>query len=196
MILNTADAVYSSIANTAGDTWIQAGSALVNVTAEYRIYYVPSTAGHASDAVTVTLVNPSTYRVLVVHEISGQLTSGTLNTTATGTGTGTAFATGSITVVASEEIIIAACALSTNGGPVIAGGSGYTLTNFGAVGDANMYYADEWHIVTASETATATGNISAQWGILAASFKTAAGASAPSGVARVIKQAVNRAGTY
>jgi hypothetical protein len=179
---------FSSIANTAGDTWVQAGTQQTFGTHEVRMYYVNVTAGNGSDVVTVTLTGNSDYRSCVVREISGQATSSVLGSTAAATGSSTAIDSGNVSVAASSEIIVAFAIQA----PTMTPGTGYTGTNFAVSGDATAYYLDEYHIVTASEHATATGP-NAVWGIFAASFKDAAGGT-PSSLPAIINTPIRGGG--
>lgn len=162
---------FTSIADTAGNTWHDTGINFTGGNNIMRIYYAYNISGNASNVVTVTLSGGGTYRTIVVYEISGAGTSDPLNTTSTGTDTtGTSITTATLTISATSEII---CALVV-GSPTITGGSGYTLVNFGLTGsDPTAYFADEYHIISASEAATASNGSSAFWCVAAASFKVA-----------------------
>jgi hypothetical protein len=168
----TANNPISSIANTAGDTWTQAGSIFVGTsnTNYLYIYYVPSTLGHATDNVTVTYHASVLQRALTVYEFSGHDTSSPLNTTASGSATtGTAIATSSITLAASEEAIVAIMETDAGGTPT---GTGVFAGN---VSVPINFFATMYGITSANAAATATGTSSAKWEIFAAAFKVASG---------------------
>lgn len=170
----TAGAAISGIANTAGDTWVQAGSVFNGASnSNYLyIYYVVSTAGHASDQVTVTYASSVLQRHFSVYEFSGQDTSSVFNATASGSNasTGTAMTTSSITLAASEEVIVAIG--ESDNGTITAGGGGYTVAQ--PLG-AGTFFATGFKIVSASEAAQMTAGGNAKWELFAASFKAASG---------------------
>lgn len=161
-----------TIANTAGDTWTSAGSAANN--ANYvRIFYASSTAGHATDITTATLSSGTgNYFQCVVYEFSGCDTTGALDGSAVGTsGNSTSLSSGSITVTAASAVIVA---LMEADGQSLVAGTGYSLTLFNGGSGDGRYFADEYHIVSASESASATC-ASGSWVINGASFKVASG---------------------
>jgi hypothetical protein len=163
---------FSSITDTAGNTWIQAGTETLAGPGnnKLRIYYAYNCLGNASNVVTVNLSAGTVYRSLVVLQFSGiQTSSDPLSDNKAGTGSSTSIASSSLTVTASSEVI---CAIIIGVHDTIVGGSGYTLTSFAITGDPNKYYADEYHIVSASEAATGTQS-TGSWDIKAASFKIA-----------------------
>lgn len=166
----SAGGTFSSIADTAGNTWTAAGSEISENGNRFRIYYAYNCAGHAANVVTVTLSLNATYRSIVVYQFSGALTTNPIGGTAGTLGTGTAINSGSVTVTAAEEVIVG----TMIGAPAIVAANGFTLTNFAITGDATAYFADEYKFVTASEAATATQS-SGAWTIKAASFKAAVG---------------------
>jgi hypothetical protein len=122
--------------------------------------------------VTVHLSAAATYTALSIYEISGADTSAPLDQTESGTGSGTAIATAGFTLASSPEIICAMIA-NFNGGTLTS--SPYTLTQYAITGDAVKYFADEYHIASSNEAATATDGTSENWIIIAASFKAASG---------------------
>lgn len=171
----TAGVAIASIVNTAGDTWTQvSGSPFAFAgNANYLyMYYVTSTAGHATDDVTVTYGGGASVvqRAMAVYEFSGQDTSSVFNASANGGATsGTAIASGTITLAAAEEVIVAIMETDAGGTPT---GTGVFAGN--VVVPLN-FFAAMYGITTANTAATATGTSSAKWEILAAAFKASAG---------------------
>jgi hypothetical protein len=116
------------------------------------------------------------YRAIVVHEFSGLGTSDPYDSGSHngGSGTGTSLDSGNIAISGSSDVIVA---LFESDGATITTPGTYSLTTFNASGDANNYFADGYHIVTASEHATATAT-SAAWYAVAAAFKAPGGGGA------------------
>lgn len=168
---------FSSIGDSAGNSYVQAGSEFKpsGINNYFNCYYCNNAIAGAG-TVTVTLLASSTYRSLVIYEVTGQDTGTVLNTTATGEGSSTAIAAGSITPAAAAELLVA---MMISGGPPITGpGGSWAFANFAVSGDANAYFGDEYLRITSATAATATSTSSAAWGIFAASFKEAGGAPA------------------
>jgi hypothetical protein len=164
---------FSSIADTAGNTWVQAGTEVVSGNNKCRIYYAENCAANASNVVTVTFSAASTYRAIVVHQFSGVATSSSLDDAKNATGSSTTPATASLTATASEDVIVAMILAVANSNTA---GTGYTGVAFAFVGDPVAYMMDEYHIVTASEAATSTC-ANGSWYITAAMFKGATAAT-------------------
>jgi hypothetical protein len=165
----------SSVANTAGDTWTQAGSTLTTLDgSKIDIYYAMNSIGNAADVVTWTYSGAVVYRAFSVLQFSGAATTSALITAPAGsTGTSTSAATSSLSI--SQNAVICAFGLFDAGAAVTVG-SGYTGTNFAITGDAATYFFSEYKIVTTGQTATATGT-SSNWAIQAAAFKEATAAT-------------------
>ncbi len=162
---------FSSIANTAGDSWTQAGTELSNTAGNDFQQYYAITNGNAADIVSVTLSGGSTYCNIVVHEFSG-IDATPLDDAQQGSGNSTAIATPSLTVTAAEDVIVA---YMIAGGTNITGpGAPFSLTTYGISGDVTAYFADEYAIVTASTAATASCS-SGAWGIVASAYKGGGG---------------------
>lgn len=169
----------TSITDSAGNSWVQAGSELANGSNHLGIYYCKNAIANAG-TVTVNWATATFYGAIQIMEITGADTSAPLDTgngVKTGTGTGTALASASFTL-SSPEIIVA---FSVSNGPPVSAAGGYTLNNFAVVGDANKYFSGEYHVTSASEQAVATQTSSAGWSIIAAAFKQAAGGVTPKG---------------
>jgi len=164
--------LVSGVADTAGNTWTQAGSEYADAADNrFRIYYAYNITGHATNVVTVTLSGSSDYRGLVVQEFSGILTSSDPlgGTAAAESATGTALSSGLVTIGSASDVIVAIGLAST---VPITMGTGFTGTNFGLDSDPAFFF-DEYKVVTASEAATATQPSSDRWAVKAASFQAA-----------------------
>jgi hypothetical protein len=167
MLTNQTANNISSVTDTIGNTYTRVGSELSGGGNLFNIFYAVSTSTNASNVITVTLTGFSSYRTIVAYDISGQvLNSVPLNTFATSSANSNSITSGTITLQAPSEIITAIMIQT----PPITGGSGYTLTNFNATGDTNAYFADEYHVTSSSEAATATGTGGGNFTIFAASF--------------------------
>ncbi len=173
-LLQFAANTFSTFADTAGNTWTQAGTEVVNGTNRCRIYYAWNCLGHASNVYTTTYSGTTSYRVQVVHQFSGvETASDPLDDQDSATGTSASPATPSLTVSAASDVIVALILAASNSNVA---GTGYTGVAFAATGDATNYFMDEYHIVTASEAATSSCTSSA-WYIKAAAFMVASGAA-------------------
>jgi hypothetical protein len=160
---------FSSIADTAGNTWHLAGSEFNQGGSKHRIYYAYNCNGNATNVVTATFGSNTTIRAIVVHQFSGALaTLDPLGDTETNGNVGAFITTTPMRVTSTEEVQVAFMRANSAG---IGSGNG-TLTTFAVTGDAGQYYADQYKIVTTSGALTATCT-SAAWGVIAASFKVA-----------------------
>src|ERR1051325_417258 len=162
-----------TVTDTQGNTWHQAGSAVIQGTHRLEIWYAYNISGVGSNVVTAALTSgTAAYFLISVRNFSGFGASDPFDGSNGTTGKSTSISSGSVGVIGTEDVILAGMEADGQG---ITNGTGYTLDLFnGGIGDGR-YFADEYHIVTAAESATATC-ASGAWGILAASFK-----SAPSG---------------
>lgn len=170
----------SSVTNTAGDIWVQAGSDRRSVDNSSAIYYVASTAGNANDDTTAHFSAGFTYRYIVVYEFTN-IPASPLDDTQFVSGTGgtnPSLNTPTLTLTAANGLVIG---LAEYGVAVLTAGAGYVATPGNCTGDPNNYFLDYYHIVTASEAAqvTGTGSSGASWYNHAAMFK-ASGGAAPS----------------
>lgn len=170
--LYTQTNLTATLADTAGNTYPQIGSAFAPTVGFFSMFYAKNIIGNASNIVTATFSTPtiggSTYVALGVRQFSGcDTTSPLVGTLQTGSGTGTAIASGTVTVSGQSVI----CA-GIEGNPTLVAGSGYSLTpmtdGFGG------FTGDEYHITSANEAATATAGSAGLYGIIAVAFKAAA----------------------
>lgn len=168
----------STVTDTAGNSYGRIVNAFTIGTALIDVWYAFNITGHASNVTTVALSSGSIYASVTCSQFSGLGTSASFGANSNATGTGTAISSGSVTTTGSDSVIYA-YAMNGNGANWTAG-TGYALTFYAVAGDATNYYADEYHIVSASEAATAVLDASNTWGIVAVSFNVAtAGSGAP-----------------
>jgi hypothetical protein len=171
---NNTGASSVTLSDTAGNSYTGVGSPYIGIANNVmQLFYAKNCLGNASNVVTSTVdAGNSAYMAISVRQFSGAETGTVLEASpASATGTGTAIDSGSVTVTASSAIIMAGIFAATNAG--FAAGSGYSLDAFAPPPtDDGQYFADEYKIVTASESATATITL-AQWEIVAAAFKIA-----------------------
>lgn len=162
-----------TLSDTAGNTYTAIGTLLARGTNRLQLWYCANCTGNASNIVTATAVGGSAPELAVsVRQFSGAATSSVLEgSPPTATGSGTSISSGSVTVTASEAVIVAGMEADAKN---FVAGTGYTLDTF--TGASGLFFADEYHIVTASEAATASCS-SGAWGICAAAFKAAADVS-------------------
>lgn len=170
----------SSVVDTASDTFSNAVSnfAVASDTDRIDIWYSTGIAGHASNVIQVTLGSASVYASVTCD----QFTPSTYGASATGSGTSSGtMATASVTTTGSDSVIYAAY---KNDGAVYTAGSGYVMTTYAVSGDATLYFMDEYHLVSASEVATASqaGGGGANWGAAAVSFNGVATSTATRGL--------------
>jgi hypothetical protein len=159
-----------TLGDTAGNSYTGVGSPFVfSSTNVMQLFYKTNCLGNASNVVTSTCnAGNSTYMAISVRQFSGAATTSVLEASPPqATGTGTAVDSGSVTVTASEAVIMAGMFM-LNG--YSGGGSGYVFDGFGPGGSDGLFFSDEYKIVTASESATATAT-SGLWAIVAAAFK-------------------------
>lgn len=172
VFVNTQLADAVTVSDTAGNSFFEVPNSPVltpNAVNRLRLFYAWNCLGHATNVVRADWAGTSFYNAIAVNQFSGVMTTDPIGDSDEGSGAGTALATPSLTVAASEEVIVAGMEADAQG---LTAGSGYTLTlvNDGLGG----YTASEYKIVTASEAATATCAGSG-WGIIAACFKVATG---------------------
>lgn len=162
----------TSVTDTAGNTWNQAVH-IADANTMLEIWYAYNITGNASNAVTCNFNTSSTYRAASQNQFSGVATLCDPKVDAqTGTGNSTSLSTSSINAVTNS--VIYAFATFFGATDAWTAGTGYTLTRFAISGDALNYYADEYHIVTAAEAASATHDgASAPWYMGGVSFRDA-----------------------
>lgn len=162
-------ATHNAPTDTAGNTWVQAGTTFDQGSNKLSIWYVVNAPANAG-TVTMNFGASYIYRAVVIFEFSGAATSGVLDQAQGGQAGATATAsTGSFTLAAASELLIAI----TVGTQTITG-SLATTTNFAISGDAAKYYLDQYGIVSSNQAVTSTDSGTGS-GIFGASFKAAAG---------------------
>ena len=162
-------------ADTAGNTYFEAGDPQALGGDNLAIWYAYNVTGHASNVVTCTFGASSEWRFIVVREFSGaQTTADPFDDSSGNAAVDTSMTSGTVPVTTSNDVIFAIA--MTYSEPVVVG-SGYTGTAFAITGDAGLYYLDEYKVVSTSEAAIATQPSAAAYGLKAASFKAAPGAS-------------------
>lgn len=156
----------SSIVDAAGNTYLPA-SAEQNYTANFwNCYYAFNVPSYSNNVILISFSTSSVYVNGFVYKISGADLTNPLGNYAFANSD--PMDSGNIVVTAVEEVILALGI----GTPVITPGTGYTGSNFGVVfGDPTPYWIEEYKIVTASESATASGSGGGLYGV---SFKGAA----------------------
>lgn len=164
----------STVTDTASNTYIKIVDTFSSGDGVWTdIWYAYDITGNASNVITVVLGSASTYSSVVCYQFSGVGAAASFGTSAGATGTGTVASTGTVTTTGSDSVIIGAFfALNASW----TAGSGYTLTAFAVTGDVNTYFADEYHLVSASEAATAMLG-SGGWGAVAVSFNATTSSS-------------------
>lgn len=158
----------SAPTNTALDTFIQCGSVFNTGPSlnDYTIWYTSSSLGHASDVVTGHFASAIDYRSITVYELYGAIT---FHQTKSGVqASGTTLATSAFTLLSTTELILAYGIVAAH--PVITSGTGYTLTQHAITNDANEYFFDAYHLITAGETASASWSGASAADIFGASF--------------------------
>lgn len=164
---------FSSISDTAGNTWTQAGvqfsgPGTVNV---LILYYAYNCLGNASNVVTVNLSGNTSYRSIVVEQFSGvQINSDPLEDNVTNTVNGvTTFTSTNLNATAQNVLVgILIDSVFTKTGT-----NSTNVTNFAITGDANTYFADMYKIVSSSDALTGNIGGSSNYDIKSASFKAA-----------------------
>lgn len=160
----------SIMSNTAGDTWYMAGTFItgLNLANTMYIFYAYNSNGNASDVVTATYTQGGyeTSSIYDIHDSNGAFASDPVDATSRATGTSTNINSGNVAITGASDIILAVMEHDAQG---LVAGTGYTLINDGG------YEASEYHIVSAAESATATGGGANDWVINAASFKGVSG---------------------
>jgi hypothetical protein len=160
-----------TLTDSAGNTYQQLGNYITdsggNNTAS--IWYCRNALANAG-TVTAAYSTSAVFHGLAIYEISGCDTALPFDVVRTNNATGTAITSGTLPLSTSTEIIIAGGEAS--GPPITAFGAGYTGTNWAMTGNASKFFFHEWHLVAASEAATATQTTSATWVAIAAAFST------------------------
>lgn len=168
-------ATISTIVDTAGNTYVLAGSLNFGSSDPVgSLYYAENITGNASNVVTVTFSSSAAeYRRIVVEEFSGLATSSSTDGAAqTNSGTGTSYSTADITTTQSGLVVLGVCGYTTlsswSGTP---GNPDFTV---GAVAsDTGFLYLISGSAQTVTPAASATG--SANWVAIARAWKDAGG---------------------
>ncbi len=162
---STAGPAISSVADTQGNTYVQAVASGSNA-----IWYATSIKGGA-DTITANFAASTGFSLIYVHEYAGLATS-PLDQVSSQTGTGTAVTSGAKTTTQANELIFGYASVDHC---VLSGSTGFSARQ---TAGCNM---SEDMIVSATGTyaATFTQNVSSGWAGLMATFKAAASGSAP-----------------
>jgi hypothetical protein len=163
----------TAISDTAGNTWTQVGAVVDGLSGSHcDQWYAYNVRASIGNIVTGTFDVDTGYRLCVVEQFTGvHDSSDPLIDQDSGTGTSTAPATPSLSLGANAEAVLVAFVEADQ--MSLVAGPGLTGSPFNIIGDANQYFMDEYEIVTASRTATATC-ASGNWMIKAALFKAIA----------------------
>ena len=173
VVWSSAAQTLSSIADTAGNTYTRHPSSKQDSGSDNtEIFYAKNITGNASNVVTATFSGSSTFRRIMVDQISGADTSAPADQAGIGGGTSATATTSSFTTTQADEIIVAGVG-NTNTTSFSAGAAGTIRVN-NVGGDSAM----EDNIV--SSTGSYTGSMvsdigSTTWFISAASYKQAGG---------------------
>ena len=191
---NTAN--FSSIADTAGNTWTQITN-ITHTNGQLRggLFYAANITGHATNVVTITFstVNAS-WRRIIVEEWSGLTTTSPedQNEQTVNNGAGSPFDTAAITTTQSGLVVLGVGAFGSLSSVTGAGSPTFSIA--ATVSDTTFGYliSSSGQSVTPSITASGGGGDDIE---IAQAFKDAAVATVPH-KSRLFLQAVNRASTY
>jgi hypothetical protein len=133
-----------------------------------EIWYAKSITGNATNIVTATFSDDSTYRNIHVLQYSGCHTTSPLDQYETGTGTGTSLATGAKTTTVANEVIVSGFYIDDFKN--FTAGSGFTIRD----GTTGVLASCEDKIVSSidSYSGSATVNTSLAWEAIMATFKS------------------------
>jgi hypothetical protein len=147
---NDTTSTVSSVTDTRGNTYTQAGATTTGTGMRQAIYYAKNIAA-GSNAVTVAFSQAAAFVDVRVAEYSGADTSSPLDVTAAAVGTSTAPSSGAATTTSASELIFGA---GMTGGHYSAAGTGFTSRIITSPdGDIAM---DRMVTATGSNSATAT----------------------------------------
>lgn len=159
-----------TVTDTAGNTYNEIGSAANNGANFVHHFYAKNITGNTSNVITIHFTGASGYTVIGVYQASGCDTSSPLDAHSETNGSSSAISSATLTISGSAALIIAGI---EGDSPAISGGSGYTLTT--VTDGIGGFTADEYKVVSASETATANQNSALGWAIVAAAYKPVGG---------------------
>lgn len=199
-----------SVADTAGNTWVPlTQKAFASDGSRLQLFYAKNITGHASNVVTATWAAARDFRRMFVIEYSNIDTVNPLIEEQNGEGLGTALSTPDIATESFFDLIVAFAGEFAN--VTYTPGSGYTEVwdyNEQSGGSIGGSAVEEQIISTAGgdKTVTMTQSSSADWGMVAASFRaaTAGGgaetfsgtlASAAAGMSGAVSVIVSLSGT-
>lgn len=189
----------SSLADTAGNTWVIAGQREYGTTSEpsCAVCYAANITANASNVVTATFSGATaTYRRIIVEEFSGLATSSIEDgTEQTAEGTTTSYATADITTTTTGLVVLGVAEYGALSG--ISGTPGVPDFTIGAdAGDCFFAYLISGSAQTVTPAATATGGGS-RFVAVAQAFKDGAssGSAALSGSAGTTGAGTNTPGT-
>lgn len=164
----------SSVTDTAGNTWVRAGSiaAGAGTGARTDIWY----AANATAVTSVTITVPSTTDIVAnVSEYSGVSATSPLDTALTTTNLATtSHASSSLTTSSNGELVITDLSY-LNGGTVTATGSGWTSLTGSSINTKNSKYSYQIAPSTGSFSQTWTSSTSTTSGSVIAAFRPASG---------------------
>ena len=170
---NDTTSTVSSVTDTRGNTYIQAGTTTTGTGMRQAIYYAKNiTAG--SNTVTVAFNQAAAFVDVRVLEYSGIDTSSPLDVTAVASGTGTSASSGAATTNSASELVFGA---GMTGGHYSAAGTGFTSRIITSPdGDIAQ---DKTVSAAGSYSAVATLGYSSTWIMQMATFRASGGTGNP-----------------
>lgn len=174
---NNSGRSFTSVVDTAGNTWTGVGTLVSSSTALTRIFFVANCKASAGTNTVTMNIGGGANTAITIAEYSGVATSSPLNVTnqLTGTTSNPKLTTGITTTVAGDLII---SALEWVGTSALTAGTGFTRES--SVLHTTNVQGMEDQITTA--TGTFTGDwtaTAAQWALQVAAFKPNTGSSVP-----------------
>lgn len=162
-----------SVTDDAGNVYVSTGASIQD-TGSFNfltIWYCPNAL--SANTITGHYSTAQHDGWISIFEVSGADLAAPLGAVVTNrASSGTAISSGTVALGGAANALIIAGGI-TGGPPLTAGGAGYTLDNFGVVGNATKFNFTEFHAVTSAESANATSTSSSLWAIIAASFVAA-----------------------
>ncbi len=166
---NDTTSTVSSITDTRGNSYTQAGTTTTGTGMRQAIYYARNIAA-GSNTVTVAFSQAAAFVDVRVLEYSGLDTANPLDVTAVASGTGTSVSSGAATTNSATELIFGA---GMTGGHYSAAGTGF-VSRIITSPDGDIA-EDKIVSATGSNTATATLSYSAPWVMQMATFRASGG---------------------
>jgi hypothetical protein len=158
----------STIANTAGDTFVSCGSTSVD-TSNYRteLFYVANSKGNAADNTTVTMNGTVTDLAIAVLEYSGQATGTPFDKAICGNGaSGTAWAAPSLSPLNANELAVSFAVATTSFTGTV--GTGYTIA--GNNGTTGNVWGEHILGTSSAQTGAWTSSVNEGWQVVQAFF--------------------------